>query len=165
MYPSQRGVRSLDRVRQNGSQRRDILDGRQAARRVSLRIKPSLTAILNEKAWTNVQAFLLHVPQSERGEKPRQGSTKWLAAQRHFGRPTGRPQGELANQALSHRHIPRESLNSRSDFFLHVPQSERGEKPRRGSTKWLAAQRHFGRPTGRPQGELANQALSHRHIK
>ncbi len=66
---------------------------------------PSLTAILNEKAWTNVQAFLLHVTQSERGEKPRQGSTKWLAAQRHFGRPTGRPQGELANQARPHRHI------------------------------------------------------------
>ncbi len=107
--------------------------------------------------------LFLHVTQSERGEKPRQGSTKWLAAQRHFGRPTGRPQGELANQALSHRHIPRESLNSRSGFFLHVTQSERGEKPRQGSTKWLAAQRHFGRPTGRPQGELAKQARTHRY--
>jgi hypothetical protein len=59
-----------------------------------LRIKPSLTAILNEKAWTRVQAFLLHVIQIERGEKPRQGSTKWLAAQRDFVRPTGRPQGD-----------------------------------------------------------------------
>lgn len=68
---------------------------------------PSLTAILNEKAWTNVQAFLLHVPQSERGEKPRQGSTKWHAPQGHFGRPTG----QLANQALPHRHITRESLS------------------------------------------------------
>ena len=51
---------------------------------------------------------------AERGEKPRQGSTKCL----RFGPPTAARRGSAANQSLPHRHILRRSLNSRSGFFV-----------------------------------------------
>ena len=52
---------------------------------------------------------------AKRGEKPRQGSTKRL----RFGPPTAARRVSAANQALSHRQIQRESLDSRPGFFLH----------------------------------------------
>ncbi len=52
---------------------------------------------------------------AERGEKPRQGSTKRL----RFGPPTAARRVSAANQPLSHRQIQRESLDSRPGFFLH----------------------------------------------
>ncbi|WP_232095005.1 hypothetical protein, partial [Serratia ureilytica] len=45
---------------------------------------PSLTAKFKEKAWIRVQAFFFAWRTAERGEKPRQGSTKRL----RFGPPT-----------------------------------------------------------------------------
>ncbi len=75
---------------------------------------PSLTAKFKEKAWIRVQAFFAWLT-AERGEKPRQGSTK----RPRFGPPTAARRVSAANQALSHRQIQRESLDSRPGFFLH----------------------------------------------
>ncbi len=80
---------------------------------------PSLTAKFEEKAWIHVQAFFFAWCTAERGEKPRQGSTKRL----RFGPPTAARRVSAANQALSHRQIRRESLDSRPGFFfLHGAQ-------------------------------------------
>ena len=57
---------------------------------------------------------------AERGEKPRQGSTKRL----RFGPPTAARRVSAANQALSHRQIQRESLDSRPGFFCMVHRRE-----------------------------------------
>ncbi len=80
---------------------------------------PSLTAKFKEKAWIRVQAFFAWCT-AERGEKPRQGSTKRL----RFGPPTAARRVSAANQALSHRQIQRESLDSRPGFFCMVHRRE-----------------------------------------
>ncbi len=117
---------------------------------------PSLTAKFKEKAWIRVQAFFAWRT-AERGEKPRQGSTKRL----RFGPPTAAHRVSAANQALSHRQIQRESLDSRPGFFFAWRTAERGEKPRQGSTKRL----RFGPPTAARRVSAANQPLSHRQIQ
>ena len=83
---------------------------------------PSLTAKFKKKAWIRVQAFFAWCT-AERGEKPRQGSTKRL----RFGPPTAARRVSAANQALSHRQIQRESLDSRPGFFFAWCTAERGE--------------------------------------
>ncbi len=109
---------------------------------------PSLTAKFEEKAWIRVQAFFFAWRTAERGEKPRQGSTKRL----RFGPPTAARRVSAANQALSHRQIQRESLDSRPGFFFAWRTAERGEKPRQGSTKRL----RFGPPTAARRVSAAN---------
>ena len=54
---------------------------------------PSLTAKFEEKAWIRVQAFFFAWRTAERGEKPRQGSTKRL----RFGPPTAARRVSAAN--------------------------------------------------------------------
>ncbi|MEL5462690.1 MULTISPECIES: hypothetical protein, partial [Serratia] len=81
-----------------------------------------LTAKFKEKAWIRVQAFLFAWRTAERGEKPRQGSTKRL----RFGPPTAARRVSAANQALSHRQIQRESLDSRPGFFICMAHRREG---------------------------------------
>jgi hypothetical protein len=54
------------------------------------------------------------VAQAERGENPRQGLTKRVG----FGPPKAARSVSAANHPLYHRHIPRESLNASSGFFV-----------------------------------------------
>ena len=85
---------------------------------------------------------------AERGEKPRQGSTKRL----RFGPPTAARRVSAANQALSPPNSKRKP-GFASRLFAWCT-AERGEKPRQGSTKRL----RFGPPTAARRVSAANQA-------
>ncbi len=109
---------------------------------------PSLTAKFKEKAWIRVQAFFAWCT-DERGEKPRQGSTKRL----RFGPPTAARRVSAANQALSHRQIQKESLDSRPGFFCMVHRRE-GREASTGFDKTPA----FWTANGGPQGERSESS-------